>query len=241
VLAFALAPAVAAAAGSGSGSGSGQPGQVRAAFFANWDRYARGYFVNQIPADALNVIDYAFAGPTAAGTCALSDVWSDFQAPTWTIDLYLAHGVPAEKLVVGVPFYGKRYVGVGSANNGLYQPFVVQGWPFNDSPTFHELVDTGLTDGNPAVIGPTAVAAPKNLGNDGKGVNGFTRYWNGPAGAPWLYNPLLDGGTFVSYMDPHGVVERVQLVNERHLRGLWAWEVSQDDDAHDLVAAMSSR
>src|SRR5690349_3379452 len=61
-----------------------QPGQVRAAFFANWDRYARGYFVKQIPADRLNVIDYAFAAPTATGTCALSDVWSDFQAPTWS-------------------------------------------------------------------------------------------------------------------------------------------------------------
>ena len=63
-----------------------QPSQVRAAFFANWDRYARGYFVKQIPAEKLNVIDYAFAAPTAAGTCGLSDVWSDFQAPTWSGD-----------------------------------------------------------------------------------------------------------------------------------------------------------
>src|SRR5205809_967741 len=63
-----------------------QPTQVRAAFFANWDRYARGYFVNQIPASRLNVIDYAFAMPAADGTCALSDVWSDFQAPTWSGD-----------------------------------------------------------------------------------------------------------------------------------------------------------
>jgi chitinase len=449
----------AAAAVSGSAAGATQPSQVRAAFFANWDRYARGYFVNQIPAGKLNVIDYAFAMPTAAGTCALSDPWSDFQAPTWsgdnsvdgvaddpsdpnqhlfgnfnqlvklkaqhpglkvvmsiggwtlskyfsdvaasaasrqafvqscidllikgdlptggwpdqaggtgvaaglfdgididweypgidpgngadhspadkhnatlllqefrsqldaygettgkhylltvdgpagnvnssgsweladvaqtvdwinlltfdfhglweswtdfnspfsldpkeplvggaaiqstwttkgTVDYYLANGVPAGKLVVGVPFYGKRYVGVPSANNGLYQPFVPQGWPYNDSPTFHELVDTGLTDGNLNVIGPTALAAPKNLGSDDKGVNGFAWYWNGPAGAPWLYNPALDGGTFISYMDPHGVLERVQLANAKHLRGLWAWEVSQDDDAGDLVSAMSS-
>src|ERR671930_2184646 len=59
---------------------------VRGAFFANWDRYARGYFVNQIPADKLNVLDYAFAMPTADGTCALSDPWSDYQAPTWSGD-----------------------------------------------------------------------------------------------------------------------------------------------------------
>src|ERR687886_2318766 len=78
VLAAALVLASAAAAR------SAPPSQVRAAFFANWDRYARGYFVNQIPANKLDVIDYAFAMPTAAGTCALSDPWSDYQAPTWS-------------------------------------------------------------------------------------------------------------------------------------------------------------
>src|ERR687887_2691923 len=68
----------------GAGAAGGQSQQVRGAFFANWDRYARGYFVKQIPAERLDVIDYAFAGPTAAGTCALSDAWSDYQAPTWS-------------------------------------------------------------------------------------------------------------------------------------------------------------
>ncbi|HYZ77332.1 MAG TPA: glycoside hydrolase family 18 protein [Gaiellaceae bacterium] len=454
ILAAVAALSVAQAAAAGSA-----PGRVRAVFFANWDRYARGYFVNQIPAAKLNVIDYAFAMPTADGTCALSDPWSDYQAPTWsgdnsvdgiaddpsdpnqhvfgnfnqlmklkaehpslqvvmsiggwtlskyfsdvaataatrqafvqscidllikgdlptggwpeqsggegvaaglfdgididweypgidpgngadhspadkhnatlllqefrsqldaygattgkhylltvdgpagnvnssgswelhdvaqttdwinlltfdfhglweswtdfnspfsldpkeplvgggaiqstwttkgTVDYYLANGVPADKLVLGVPFYGKRYVGVPSANNGLYQSFVPQPWPYNDSPTFHELVDTGLTDGNLEVIGPTALAQPKNLGAEDKAINGFAWYWNGPAGAPWLYNPTLDGGTFISYMDPHGVLERTQLATSKNLRGLFAWEVSQDDDANDLVTAMAS-
>src|ERR671935_728156 len=69
-----------------SAAGALQPGRVHAVFFANWDRYARGYFVNQIPAARLDVIDYAFAMPTADGTCALSDPWSDYQAPTWSGD-----------------------------------------------------------------------------------------------------------------------------------------------------------
>src|SRR3954452_24528966 len=81
VLALLVSVALVAAAAAAARS---QPSQVRAAFFANWDRYARGYFVKQIPAGQLNVIDYAFAGPTAAGTCGLSDVWSDYQAPTWS-------------------------------------------------------------------------------------------------------------------------------------------------------------
>ena len=58
------------------------PTDVRAAFFTNWSRYARGYFVKQIPADKLNVLDYAFGAPTAAGTCGLTDPWSDYEAPT---------------------------------------------------------------------------------------------------------------------------------------------------------------
>jgi hypothetical protein len=41
-------------------------------------------------------------------------------------------------------------------------------------------------------------------------------------------------------MDPHDVLERVQLVNAKHLRALWAWDVSQDDDANDLAAARTS-
>ena len=438
---------------------SAAPSDVRAAFFTNWSRYARGYLVKQIPADRLNVIDYAFGAPTAAGTCGLSDAWSDYEAPTWTgdtsvdgvaddpgnpnqhlfgnfnqllklkaahpglqvvmslggwtlskyfsdvaatpasrqafvascidlllkgnlpsdpatiwppsaggpgsaagvfdgididweypgldpgngadhtpadrhnatlllqefrrqldaygattgrhylltvdlpagnanssgsweladvaktvdwinlltfdfhgswdpwtdlnsplsldpkapavpgaimstwstagtVDYYLANGVPADKLVVGVPFYGKEYTGVGPANNGLFQPHGAI--PSNDSPTYHDLVDTGLADANLTPIGPTAVTRSSGIGNDGKGINGFTRYYDGAAKAPWLYNPTLNGGTFISYVDPHAVADRARLVRQDKLRGLWAWEISNDDAAGDLVAAMTS-
>src|SRR5439155_7232000 len=83
---IAVFAATAALGTAGAVAAQPQQNQVRAAFFANWDRYARGYFVNQIPATKLNVIDYAFAMPTADGTCGLSDPWSDYQAPTWSGD-----------------------------------------------------------------------------------------------------------------------------------------------------------
>ena len=65
---------------------AGAPADVRAAFFTNWSRYARNYLVKQIPADKLNVLDYAFAAPDRRRHCGLSDPWSDYEAPTWTGD-----------------------------------------------------------------------------------------------------------------------------------------------------------
>ena len=39
------------------------------------------------------------------------------------VSAYLKNGVPANKLVLGMPFYGYRYQGVSSQNNGLYSKF----------------------------------------------------------------------------------------------------------------------
>jgi chitinase len=39
-----------------------------------------------------------------------------------TVQAYLAAGVPAGKLLLGVPFYGYHWEQVASANDGLYQP-----------------------------------------------------------------------------------------------------------------------
>ena len=74
---------------------------------------------------------------------------------------------------------------------------------------------------------------------EGTGVNGFTRYFDAFAHASWLYNPVLNGGTFVSYVDPRGVAERIALVHSLGLRGAFAWEISNDDNANDLTEAMS--
>jgi chitinase len=177
--------------------------------------------------------------------------WTDFNSPlrrdpaappvggvieaTWStagsVVYFLANGVPAHKLSLGIPFYGKEYVGVPDVNRGLYQSHGPQ--PANDSPTYHDLVDTGLSDANLTPIGPTAAKG------SGAGINGFTRYVGGPALAPWLYNPTLYGGTFISFVDPQAVALRMALVHAFDLRGAWAWEISNDSNAYDLVDAMT--
>ncbi len=67
------------------------PRKVVSGYFADWDIYGRGYFVKDIPAGQLNVIQYAFGVPTfdkATGAvgCDILDPWADFQRPAGTAD-----------------------------------------------------------------------------------------------------------------------------------------------------------
>ena len=58
----------------------------------DWDIYARGYEVADIPADKLNTIQYAFGKPmvdpvTNAVSCAAVDPWADYErTPTKDVD-----------------------------------------------------------------------------------------------------------------------------------------------------------
>jgi chitinase len=194
--------------------------------------------------DWINVMTYDFHGPW--------DPWTNFNSPFgldpadptpaadrpyWnvlgTVAFYRAQGVPARKLVIGVPFYARQYARVLAAGGGLYQPFDNTGlnpdtlqWDATPTPTYHDLVDVAK------------IVTPDRLGGGHPtGLQGFTRYWNRRAGEPWLYNP----GTqrFISYEDPRSVHERTQLIREQNLRGAMFWEISQDSDDYALVGELS--
>jgi chitinase len=164
---------------------------------------------------------------------------------TWntvgTVTNYLLHDVPASKIVVGVPFYGNQYINVAQNNvHGLYGSFDNTGldpnslaWDQMPQPTYHSLVDEA------GVLNPDGTAAS----------GGFTAYWDGPAGEPYLANPaathVLAGGTvttptLISYSSPASIGERTALIQLLHLRGAMVWEISQDSDAHTLIGALST-
>lgn len=95
---------------------------------------------------------------------------ADFNAPlfdaggeTYSVDkgiqAYLDAGVPADKIVMGVPFYGYRYKVTAGTNNGLRQTYTTGG-----SITYNTLVNQRLTE------------------------NGYTRYWHEGSQVPYLYS-----------------------------------------------------
>jgi chitinase len=159
---------------------------------------------------------------------------------TWntagTVAWYLQNGVPADKIVVGVPFYANQYI---RNEGGLYAPFDNTGldanqlgWGISPQPTYHDLIDLG------GLVSP-----------DGQGQNGWTRVWNKHAGEPYLVNPaatrtLADHSTHTSattivYSDPKSIGERTALIKALGLRGAMCWEISQDSNDHALISALS--
>jgi chitinase len=85
--------------------------------------------------DWINVMTYDMTGSQRSGVtnfnAPFAESSGDPSAPDWkrfssvvgTIGIFLDEGVPRDKLVVGVPFYGRGFTGVPSNNDGLYQPF----------------------------------------------------------------------------------------------------------------------
>jgi chitinase len=154
--------------------------------------------------DTVNLMAYDYYEPD-------SDAMTGHHAPLYTnpadpkkisddrsVQEYESAGVPAAKIVLGVPFYGHEWGQVPATNHGLYQPGkqIPHGYaPYHD--------------------GPEAMMK-----------NGFTRYWDSSASAPYLYN--ADKQIFVSYDDPESLALKCKYVLSHHLRGVMFWDYESD-------------
>ena len=108
-------------------------------------------------------------------------------------------GIPAEKLILGAAFYGRYWTDVRPVDNGLYQ-FA----PGSDrgSVGFDELRDKTINK------------------------NGFTRFWDDEAKAPWLWNP--ETRMFISYDDEESLRHKTHYIKARGLGGAMFWEYSSN-------------
>ena len=123
--------------------------------------------------------------------------------------------VPADKLVLGLAFYGYGWASCkpGPNNDGLFQP--CKGGVNNTGSNFNfsDLTGQGY------------------LHKDEQGLFtigglGFTRYWNEAAQAPYLYNPT--SGTFISYEDEQAIHAKTNYLLKKGLKGAMFWELNAD-------------
>ena len=122
-------------------------------------------------------------------------------------------GVPPDKVVLGLPFYGRAVAGVTAKNNGLFQQGSLEGskeWGGADGIDYRDLV----------------ARRPEE--------HGFHRYWSPEARVPWLYNPKEK--IWISYDDPASVAQKASYVREHGLAGVMIWDLLADDGS--LLAAI---
>ncbi len=169
--------------------------------------------------DFINLMSYDMGtGFSAVSTfnAPLHEVPADPLAPElrrWNnvagaVQYYREHGVPADKLVLGVPFYGRGFKVTGDAPYGLYQAYSA-----------------------PADAGDWRVIKARYLDQPG-----WTKYWQPQAQSPWLYNAAEK--IFISYEDPRSIGLRAQFAREQGLAGVFMWELTGDDEQASLLNAM---
>lgn len=110
-----------------------------------------------------------------------------------SVSMYIRAGVPKEKIVIGVAFYSRIWHGVPNRNNGLHQNAESTG---GYGPNYTQLVSDYINK------------------------NGYVRYWDDEAKAPYLYN----GNSFISYDDKQSIGYKCDYVKQRNLAGIMFWE-----------------
>lgn len=116
-------------------------------------------------------------------------------------------GIPAQKIVIGAAFYGRMWEAVAATNNGLYQAGKFKAF----------LHYTYLRD---------------SCGE----AQGFVKYWDEVARAPYLYNSTA--GLFVTYDDHQSLTEKVAYALRKKLGGIMFWEISYDAPTESLLYAI---
>ena len=160
--------------------------------------------------DWLNVMTYDYhGGQTMAHFNAPLHSASNDPTPRYNVDstiaMYLRSGMPANKLVVGVPFYARSYGGVAPVNDGLFQ--------------------TAGTTAPREWSGPAVDI--KNLTRAKLDSAGFIVREHPEARASWAYNPTT--GVWITFEDSTSIARKADYVRERGLGGLMIWELGGDD------------
>ncbi len=173
--------------------------------------------------DFINLMTYDFHGAWGSTTNFHSALKGTTDDPTWSakfwadnaIEAWLAGGVPPEKLVLGVPFYGRGWTGVspGPNGDGLFQA---------GSGAAPGTYEAGMED----------YKVLKDL------IPTYNSYFHSEAEAFWIY----DSGTgiFWSFDDTASMTNKMNYIKANDLGGAMFWELSGDDAQGSLIEAIDT-
>lgn len=120
--------------------------------------------------------------------------------------LFHEAGIPKEKLLLGAAFYSRKWENIQDRNHGFLQ-----------------ISEKG------GGYGPGYTQLVKDYVNQ----NGYIRYWDDEAKAPFLFN----GSTFLSYDDEESVTCKCEYVKREGYGGIFYWD-HRADSSRALLRAI---
>ncbi|MBC7934989.1 MAG: glycoside hydrolase [Rhizobacter sp.] len=157
--------------------------------------------------DRVNLMSYDFTRSKTGHNTALYSTTEQASSADYFIKHLYTLGVPANKIVLGAAFYAVKLDSVAAENNGLYQA------------------------GKPA-----KAVAFKDLDSKAPEANGYKRFWDTTAKAPYIYNERSQ--EFLSYDDERSVYLKMQYVIDHQLNGIMFWQLTQDKYKGGLLEAI---
>ena len=153
--------------------------------------------------DYINIMSYDYAGGWSAVTGHHTNLYtssgdSNQSSAHKSIQAFIAAGVPASKIVIGMAFYGKGWEMESTDNNGLYRKALKSSRGGGFTYLKDSLVDK----------------------------NGYKEYWDAAAKAPYLFN--AEKKIFISYDNERSVKEKCKYVKRHRLAGAMFWEYNSD-------------
>lgn len=160
--------------------------------------------------DAINLMTFDYAGAWQKKIGFVSPLHSDRQPDVKAaIDLFIESGAPIEKLILGIPFYGRTFVakneyqsniGDESENFGFSGPFIQ----------------------DKRILGYNEFCKMKN-------EKPWIFQFN--TGASQMLGKFSENERMnvVTFETPRSVANKVKFAMENGLLGVWAWSVDTDD------------
>jgi chitinase len=216
-----------------AGQQDGRHYSITIAAGGNGNYVGDGAWVKQLAQslDWINIMAYDYHMPWEKNSGHHAALFADAKDPasahgfhaSSSVQRYLRAGVAADKLVLGVPFYGYGWKGCapGPDGDGQYQACdggATGGIGGGNSYGFSLLLKQGIL--TPAF----------------EGGSGYRRYWNASARAPYLYNAAQQ--VWITYEDPVSLTEKATYIRQQGLRGAMFWELSADGE-HQLLRTLS--
>ncbi len=175
--------------------------------------------------DWINLMTYDYVVATSKTTGLVAPLYappddpsSSAAQPAENVDssvgAYLAAGVPAAKVVLGVRFVGTGWQGVPDVNHGLFQPVT------------------------PPTSGTLNIASVDFGDLEQSYLPSYPRYWHPQAMVPWLYN-APNSGVLISYEDAQSLGIKAGYAQSQQLGGIMIWHLNADDTQHTLVDALT--